>query len=86
MPVAFTMLMLVGVPRIGVTKVGDVARTTLPDPVVPSSPSTPELLYSMSPLVPANTLVVPTVILPAEAEIVQVDPSVQVWPFTVVAA
>ena len=38
---------------------GEVARTTLPLPVVPSSPRTPELLYSMSPFVPLVITVVP---------------------------
>src|ERR1700680_3806583 len=50
-----------GVPSAGVTRVGDVARTTFPDPVVASSPSTPALLNSMLPFVPPVIPVVPTI-------------------------
>ena len=75
-----------GVPKAGVTKVGLVARTTLPLPVVASSPKTPELLYSIRPLVPLEMVVVPTTSEEATAVTVQVLPRVQVWPLTVVAA
>jgi hypothetical protein len=44
-PVAFVRVTEVGVPRTGVTSVGLVARTTLPEPVVAFSPITPELSY-----------------------------------------
>ena len=37
-------------------------------------------------LVPLATVVVPGVIVPADADMVHVEPSVQVWPLTVVAA
>ena len=50
-----------GVPRAGVTKVGDVARTTEPDPVVASSPRTPPLLYSTFPVEPPVIVVEPII-------------------------
>jgi len=50
-----------GVPRIGVTNVGDVALTTLPEPVVVNSPNMPLLLYSILPFVPEVIEVVPIV-------------------------
>ena len=43
-PVAFVSVPEVGVPRMGVTSVGDVANTTLPVPVVARLPSNPPLL------------------------------------------
>ena len=65
---------------------GDVACTTDPDPVVANSPSTPLLSYSIYPLVPFDIVVVATVIFVAAAVTVQLDPNVQVCPFTVVEA
>ena len=46
-PVAFVSVALVGVPRIGVTNVGDVDSTTDAEPVVARFPNTPALLYRM---------------------------------------
>ena len=43
-PVAFVSVPEVGVPRMGVTSVGDVANTTLPVPVVARLPRDPPLL------------------------------------------
>jgi hypothetical protein len=44
-PVAFVKVPLDGVPSAGVTSVGEVARTTSPDPVESSPPNAPLLLY-----------------------------------------
>jgi hypothetical protein len=55
----------VGVPKAGAISVGEELSTTEPEPVVPSSPKTPALLYSTRPLVPPTTAVVPTVTVPA---------------------
>jgi hypothetical protein len=63
---------------------GDVISTTFPDPVVPRLPSVPLLSYKIYPLVPLDTVVVPTVI--PVAVTVQLPPKVQVCPFTVVEA
>ena len=60
-----------GVPRTGVTSVGEVARATFPVPVTPFSPRAPELLYSMSPFVPEVIVVEPTtrpLLLPPQPE------------------
>jgi hypothetical protein len=43
--VAFARLTELGVPRAGVTRVGEVDSTAFPDPVVAMPPKTPELLY-----------------------------------------
>ena len=43
-PVAFVNVTDVGVPRMGVTSVGDVAKTLLPVPVLARLPKTPALL------------------------------------------
>lgn len=51
----------VATPREGVVKVGEVARTTFPDPVVASSPKIPELSYRILPFVPEVIPVDPTV-------------------------
>jgi len=42
-PVQFVKVPEDGVPKAGVTKVGLVANTTLPDPVVANSPNVPAL-------------------------------------------
>jgi hypothetical protein len=52
-PVAFVKVALVGVPRMGVTRVGDVASTLLPEPVLVPTPVPPAATAIMSPLVPA---------------------------------
>ena len=49
-------------PKVGVVKLGDVAKATEPEPVVAKFPATPALLYRMYPLVPPTTVVVPRVI------------------------
>src|ERR1700722_7896059 len=43
-PVAFVRLIAEGVPSAGVTRVGEVASTTFPLPVVDTPPNAPELL------------------------------------------
>jgi len=43
-PVAFVRVAADGVPRFGVTKTGDVAKTALPEPVVLMPPKDPALL------------------------------------------
>jgi hypothetical protein len=50
--VQFVSVPDVGVPRTGVTSVGEVARTTAPVPVGVMPPNDPALLYWMSPLDP----------------------------------
>jgi hypothetical protein len=80
-PVAFVKVAADGVPKLGVVKVGLVARTTLPDPVVASSPTVPALSYKTRPVVPPVIVVVliVTPLLPAEAAIV-IEPA----PFVMV--
>lgn len=75
-----TLLTLVAdaTPRVGVTRVGDVARTTPPVPVTVFSPNTPELSYKMRPLVPPLTVVVPTVMSVATLPTAVTTPLVQV--------
>jgi hypothetical protein len=83
-PVAFVNVPEVGVPRMGVTSVGLVARTTLPVPVVANSPTTPELSYKIRPVVPPVIVVVPTVKpLAPEAAAQEGTPaaSVRTYPF-----
>jgi len=60
-PVAFVSVTETGVPKVGVTNVGDVAKTTDPEPVVARLPRVPALLYKIYPDVPLVTEVVPTV-------------------------
>ena len=61
-PVALVSVRAVGVPRLGVTNVGEVARTALPDPVVVSSPAIPALSYRTLPDVPPVIEVTPMLI------------------------
>jgi len=73
-----------GVPEtVGALIVGLVARTTVPVPVTPFSPNTPELLYSISPVDPLVIVVEPTVRVLTDAEGEQVEPSVQTVPLMV---
>lgn len=58
--------------------VGEADNTALPVPVTGYSPSTPALSKRTRVVVPPATTVVPDVIVPAEALIVQVEPRVQV--------
>jgi len=68
----------------GLVIVALVAKTTLPVPVTPFSPRTPELLYSISPLVPLLTTVEPTVSAVTAPAGAHVEPNVQVVPLTTI--
>jgi hypothetical protein len=69
-PVAFCRLAEAGVPSAGLTKLGPFVLTKTPDPVVPNSPKTPELLNSTKPFVPPLIVVVPTVspVMPEQSD------------------
>jgi hypothetical protein len=62
-PVAFVKVALVGVPSIGVTKVGLVDKTTLPDPVLVVTP-VPPLATGNVPVTCVVKLIVPEIALP----------------------
>ena len=82
--VALARLIVDGVPRFAFVKVGEVANTTLPDPVDAALARTPELLYRKLPPVPLTMVVDPTVMLAAVAVIEHPVPKVQDTPLMVI--